>query len=237
MCLLAVRNGAISENPVPALKAPRVKREAVRAPSIEEIRQLRATLSAYDNRPVTRGAPAMRDLADIGDILIATGGRIGEVLALRWNDVDLESRTVTIAATIVRIPGEGAVIQEHPKSESSIRQLHLPLFAIDVLRRRASTRYNELVFPSASGTPRWPENVRTQWTNALKGTDLNWITTRSCRKAVATLLESSADIEAAMEQLGHSDRRITKTFYVEARIERPDNSALLDRFAGGSDGE
>lgn len=137
-------------------------------------------------------------------MLIATGARIGEILALRWSDVDFAGRTVTIEATVVRIAGKGVVIQEHPKSESSNRRLKLPLFAMDLLTRRRIDAYSELVFPSSTGTPRWPENIRTQWANAVRGTDLEWMTTRSCRKGVAAYLEAAVDIEAAKEQLGHS---------------------------------
>jgi integrase len=128
----------------------------------------------------------------------------------------------------------GMYIQEHPKSESSNRRLKLPLFAMDLLTRRRIDAYSELVFPSSTGTPRWPENIRTQWANAVRGTDLEWMTTRSCRKGVAAYLEAAVDIEAAKEQLGHSSSRITAKFYVPAKIDRLDNSGHLDQLAGSA---
>lgn len=161
MFSLAVRLGAIDTSPAAMLRGPRRRRKEVIAPTLEQIHMLRDLLSAHDRRDSSRGV-AIRDLGDIGDILIATGARIGEVLALRWNDIDLENRTLTIKATIVRSPGQGAVIQERPKTDSSTRRLKLPSFALDVLTRRRLDAYCELVFPASGGAVRWPENKRTR---------------------------------------------------------------------------
>lgn len=233
MFSLAVRLGAIDTSPAAMLRGPRRRRKEVIAPTLEQIHMLRDLLSAHDRRDSSRGV-TIRDLGDIGDILIATGARIGEVLALRWNDIDLENRTLTIKATIVRSPGQGAVIQERPKTDSSTRRLKLPSFALDVLTRRRLDAYCELVFPASGGAVRWPENIRTQWALAVRGTELEWMTPTSCRKAVATYLEAAEDIEAASEQLGHSSSRITSRFYVPAKIDRSDFSSRLDALGGGA---
>lgn len=131
------------------LKGPRRRRKEVVAPTLEQIHLLRDLLAAHDRRDSARGV-VIRDLGDVGDILIATGARIGKVLALRWSDIDLENRTLTIRATIVRSPGQGAVIQERPKTDSSTRRLKLPSFALDVLTRRRLDAYCELVFPASA---------------------------------------------------------------------------------------
>lgn len=233
MFSLAVRHGALDTSPATMLKGPPRRRKEVVAPTLDEIHLLRELLAAHDRRESSRGL-VIRDLGDIGDILIATGARIGEVLALRWRDVDLGNRTVTIRATIIRSPGQGAIIQERPKTDSSTRRLKLPTFALEVLTRRRLDAYCDLVFPASGGAVRWPENIRTQWALAVRGTELEWMTPTSCRKAVATYLEAAEDIEAASEQLGHSSSRITSRFYVPQKIDRSDFSMRLDALGGST---
>nr|WP_172582523.1 site-specific integrase [Subtercola boreus] len=234
MLQLAVRHGAAESNAAAELRPPAVERSEVRAPSIDDIRTLRTALQAYDRIPGIRG-DSVHDLADLADVLVATGCRIGEALALRWDDVSIDDGRVTISATVTRIPGRGLERQEHPKTESSNRTLALPSFARDVLVRRRVAAYSEWVFPSANGTLRWPENVRTQWASALKGSTVAWITTKSCRKAVATLLKATDGLDAAKEQLGHSDVGVTSRHYVEQVLERPNRAAVLDAFAQSSE--
>jgi integrase len=225
---LAIRSGALDENPVAHVKGPRRERRPVVAPGLDEIQMLRGLLAAHDQR-IVAGGTALRDLADIGDVLLGTGARIGEIMALTWPHVDLDEGAVTIASTVVRIAGEGITIQGFPKSEASVRRLFVPDFTRNVLVRRRAESYCELVFPSSTGTPRWPENVRYQWSNALRGSPLEGLTPRACRKAVATFLEEQEDLEAAAGQLGNGSTAVTKRFYVRTRIDRADHSGKLNK--------
>lgn len=227
MMSLAVRYGAAASSTATELRLPERQRAVVRAPKVEEVRALRQALRAYDAVPAHRDG-SIHDLADFGDVLLGTGCRPGEALALRWDDVDLEAGWVTIEATVVRVPGKGLLRQEAPKSESSRRKLALPPFVLDALVRRRVNAYSALVFPSAVGTLRWPENVRQQWNTALRGTAVEWMTPKDCRKAVATVL----GVDDAREQLGHSkDSTVTSRHYVEKPLERPDQAARLEIFA------
>lgn len=72
--------------------------------------------------------------------VLATGARIGEVLALRWVDValDADRPNLTINATIETEPSKGTYRKASPKSDSSVRAVVLPGFAIAVLRRRSA---------------------------------------------------------------------------------------------------
>ena len=226
MMSLAVRYGASPSNVADELRLPKRKDSAVRAPTVEEVRALRTAMRRWDAKPPYRDG-SIRDLADLTDVLLGTGCRPGEALALRWDDIDLDGGWVTIAATVTRAEGEGLVRQEQPKSDASRRRLALPRFLLDALTSRRVHAYNEWVFPSAVGTLRWPENVRSQWNSALKGTDVAWMTPKDCRKAVATAL----GVEAAQLQLGHSDSAVTSRHYIERPLERPDVAARLEAFA------
>lgn len=234
MFALAVRHGAAPANTAASLLMPSIEDEEVRAPTVAEVKQLRTALTAFDQVKPVRG-DSIRDLADIGDMLLATGARIGEVLALRWGDIDLDTRKVKITATVSRTRGEGLFRQDIPKTDKSNRILTIPQFAVDMLVRRRVSSYCEWAFPSAGGTLRWPENIRTQWVAAVKGTSVEWITTRSCRKAVATLIEATDGAEGAADQLGHAGTRVTKKHYLARDITREDRSSQLDVFAESSE--
>ena len=77
------------------------------------------------------------DMLDVVDIMLATGARIGEALAIRWKDIDLKSEkpTVTVKRNIVYMPRQGLTIQDHPKPPIPPKIL-LPAFAVEMLLRR-----------------------------------------------------------------------------------------------------
>jgi integrase len=78
---------------------------------LAELEDLRAKLTA-DPRAV------YLDLPDLVDFMTATGLRIGEALAVRWQAADLDAGTVEVQATIVRIKGKSVVLMEKPKSKA-----------------------------------------------------------------------------------------------------------------------
>ncbi|MBT2515465.1 tyrosine-type recombinase/integrase [Arthrobacter sp. ISL-30] len=110
------------------------------------------------------------------DIFLATGARIGEVLAIRWKDIDLQAKlpTITISGTVIVEGGRTAYRQEHPKTKAGFRTMKLPQFAAETLKRRcAAERPNpeDMLFPSSTGTLRSPHNFRRQWRDARAGSD------------------------------------------------------------------
>ena len=174
MFALAARHDAAPRNIVRDTAAVRVASKEVRALTVTEVRALRAGLRA-DKRAV-RG-----DVPDVVDAMLATGARIGEILALRWKDVDLAATvpTVTISGTVVRVTGQGMTIQDHPKSAAGRRRLTIPTFLVEVLLRRqvdqTETTAFDVVFPSAAGTLRDPTNFRDQWRQARDKLGMTWV--------------------------------------------------------------
>jgi integrase len=77
-------------------------------------------------------------MADIIDLMLATGCRIGEVLALRWSDLDLDGDLpiLTVSGTIKTETGKGTYRKATPKTDTSRRTVVLPRFAAELLRVR-----------------------------------------------------------------------------------------------------
>ncbi len=239
MFALAVRHGAIATNPVRDTGRLRKPRRAVEALSTQDLDSVRSIIRGWQ-APIP-GKPGPRhtgDLGDITDLMLATGARIGEILALRWEDLDLAASrpTLTICGTLVFVKGKGVFRQAWTKSDAGYRRVILPRFAVAVLMARkinATENPHDAIFTSRRGTWLSPNNVRRQWRQARADTDLAWVTPHTFRKTVATLIDKEANTKSAAAQLGHSSEDVTTTYYIAKPAVAPDVSDILEQL--GSD--
>jgi integrase len=244
---IAVRFDFLSHNPVRDTPRPTPKKSAVRALTPDELDELRERVQNYsrhqtvDEYGVVRPKLGQRPGADLEDILmllIATGARIGELLALKWDQVDLDSPipTVTFSATLVvpRAAGERLFRQNFRKGDAPPLTVVLPPFAVTALRRRRAkpTFQNPENALFVTGTGNWvsPANVRRSW-RAARGDNFDWVTPHTLRKTVATLVKETYGVEAAQVQLGHANTRVTEAHYIQRVTLAPDMSDALNKFA------
>lgn len=235
---LAVRHGALDSNPLRDVAPVPTKRSTVRALTVNEVVALRAGLAAWQSEEQpNRRHRRTTDLLDVVDLMLATGCRISEALALRWSDVNLgETPTVTIAGAVIVDPDRGVVLQDHPKSSGSRQTYRLPQFAVNMLLRRQVEQLEgntyDVVFPSSTGTLRDPSNFRKQWRTARQALGFEWVAPHTFRKSVGTILANTQGLAAASRQLGHSNEQITAKHYVQRLAEAPDMSQVLEAFGG-----
>ncbi|QNJ56267.1 tyrosine integrase [Gordonia phage Ohgeesy] len=253
MLTLAAQHDAIERNPMvdTARRSSKPMTEA-RALSIDELQQLRiriATWSGTNQFGPKRGV----DFPDLADCLIGSGGRISEVLAFQWEHIqwatDLAPAMVYLAGAINK-RGE---YQPRPKTATSQHWLILPDFMVSALERQRQRELPSndlgLVFPSRDGGPRTTANTRRQFRDARRtvvlGDDgaadgpadmFEWVTPKTFRKTVATLLADEIGMEAAAEQLGHTSPEITRRHYVQRKLVTGDVRHVLDRLAPVSRG-
>jgi integrase len=152
-------------------------------------------------------------LADVIVMFAATGVRIGELMGLRrGEDIDVEGRRVRVAGKVIRIAGRGLVREEFPKSESGKREMVLPAFAVDMLVDRPAR--GVMLFESSAGTLRDPDTVARQWRQVRAALGLDWVTSHSFRKTVATILDQEGlTARVAADQLGHAQVSMTSDVY------------------------
>lgn len=226
---LAVRHGAMQSNPVPATTTGAQRRARPVSPDKGQVIGIRSRFLEWDGMLNKRNEPRASRLLDACDMLIGTGMRTGELLALKWDSVDLLNATVTIRRTIATGEDGKIFVQEFPKTDDSERTLHLPPHVSHMLTRR--DRSSEFVFPSVTGTFWSPANFRARWREALKGTEYEGVTPRAFRKLVATTLERSLGSRAAGDQLGHASDATTKAHYIEPSRLGPETQVLSDLFS------
>lgn len=206
------------------IAVPVAKKQHLDASGIRELRR-RSEQWQGDTRPTP--------VTTILDVLAATGVRIGEVLALRWEDIDLDAGTVTIAGTVVdrdgkKSEGGGTQRQDHGKSDKAFRTLTLPGWIIPVLMERRVNADNNLVFPNAWGGLLGPNGFRRKF-REIRGEDMKWVTPKSYRAAVATIIAEEGDDAAAARQLGHESAAVTNRHYIKKADVAGDNTAALEK--------
>lgn len=217
---LAVRHDAIPTSPV---HRPKQETKALRVRDLSEIRAaVRRWINADRSGPKATG-----DMADIIDLMLATGCRIGEILALRWSDLDLDGELpiLTVSGTI-------------KTSDASRRTVVLPRFVAELLRVRrefATPNENDAVFANRNGTWHQVVNIERRWRQIRKDTGFEWVTPHTFRKTVATLISEAATSELASRQLGHSSSQVIRDHYIAKPPVSADLSELLERLAERDD--
>ncbi|WP_232490902.1 tyrosine-type recombinase/integrase [Mycobacterium dioxanotrophicus] len=234
----AVLAGAIGSNPVRELGTRRKRKTDKRtkgAPALG-VDQVRALLTALEGSEVCK----QKDLRDPVIVFAATGLRRSEVLALRWEDVDLDGRVLTAAFSVVRLKGKGLVRQDRTKGGGEARTLPLPRFAVDALRRRkdewSGPNTAGVIFPSSTGTLRDPDNMGKQWREVRTSLGLPDVTSHSFRKTVATMIDDAGlSARIGADQLGHARPSMTQDVYMSRGQVHTEVADVLDKAVGISD--
>lgn len=247
---LAVSYDIMPINPLEHLPKRSNKLAKVRALTTEEIIELRQGIADYysgrinqDGRIVSK--PRQRSCINLPafmDMLLATGCRPGELLALRWKDIDLDSTppTVLIAATIVSAAGK-AIRQEGTKTGKQ-RTLILPPYAVHLLMSMKSGTVfddpDDPVFRSQRNIYFHVGSANNAWKIARRAAGRGdhekfaWVTFRTMRKTIATLIDRASSDEEAAAQLGHASTSMTHRHYIEARaMVAPDLTEILQGIA------
>lgn len=232
ICGLGVRWNLLEYNPVRETESPPRGKSDKKVMTPEEVTMLIGRAVAWRDAPMPRGGSRRgSDIVEILTTLMATGERIGEVLALLWTDIEhLDDPTRPAAVTITGTVDKKGKRQPIPKSEYGYRRLLLPNFGREaLLRQRDRGLPFDVVFPSRAGTVQWTSNARRTW-REIRGDDYKWVTPKSFRKTAATAIDREFGAEAAAAQLGHSSPDITRKHYIDRAHQAPDNTAALDAF-------
>lgn len=231
----AVRLDLIGANPAVGISSRASVLDPVRALTAAEVAQLRAAALEWEDAPrkVANRPWGRRRIAASIDVLLGTGVRTGELLALRRvEDLDLSvsPATLDVSGTIVR--DGGIVRQPTPKSRTSERMSYLPTFAAESIRRHLDeVPPGEVgaLFPSMTGTWWDVSNYGRMFREVRTLAGLEWVTPKSLRKTVATTL----GLDLGSAQLGHSGTAITARHYVEQlRIGPAEVVGLMDDLVG-----
>jgi integrase len=237
MFTLAVRFDVAAVNPIAEARPRKAERRVVRACTAEEFARIAAAVREYAETPAP-GPRRGKYLPAFVQLAVATGARPGEVLAIRWEDVDLlaDPPTVLINGTIndhQKIPGLAVHRQDSRKHSAPPLTTILPAHGVEALTELfGDTGPAGLVFKNRDGGPMSAANLRRSMRAALPE-DLRWCTPHSFRRTAGTVVRDAHGVEAAQQQLGHARLATTEGHYVQKKSTGPDARKALDAFMGG----
>ena len=152
---------------------------------------------------------------------LTTGIRRGELVALLWDDLDLETQTLSISKSAGRINGEVKVTQ--PKTANSVRTIYLPQETIDLLiQEHAKHPGNPIMFPSpVTGNLYGPDCIGRLHKNLLKKAGITEnIPFHGLRHTFATLaIQQGIDAKTVSSILGHYSAGFTLDTYTHVTNE------------------
>lgn len=242
MFSMAVRFDVIATNPIREAKTATSEKKPARALTAMELEEVRQAVKVYCAPDPGRNGPKQRApmLPAYIELLAATGDRPGEVLAIRWSEVDLLSdpATVTVSGTLIDhsfISGKPLHRQDARKGDAPPHTVMLPKFGVKVLKGLwdITGSIDGPVLTNRGGDWVSASNIATALREALAPyPHLKWVTPKSFRKTVATVVRDELGIDAAQQQLSHAKRDTTEQHYAQRRTTGPDARAVLDKFAG-----
>jgi integrase len=202
----------IGHNPAEAVNRPKVPRKEMRV--LNESQVITLINSAKGSRFET-----------LFWVAVTTGLREGEILGLKWSDIDWVTRRLSVQRQVQRLKNQGSVFSS-PKSEAGERAVLLSMDTIKRLRGYHAVqsyeklfagdrwRENDLIFPSTVGTPLDQRNLYRNFKTILRQAELPEIRFHDLRHTAATLmLPQGINPKVVQERLGHADITLTLNTY------------------------
>jgi integrase len=224
-----VRDGLIGRNVAALARPPRVVRREMRPLSASEVRELLETTADDEYGPLWA-------------LAVGSGLRLGEILGLSWNDVDLEAGRLVVRRAMARAD-EGWALAE-PKTARSRRTVELPAMAREALGARRTRqeadrtaagsawqdRGLELVFTDTVGRPLTPAIVSDAWRRTRRRLGLG-VRFHDLRHTYASLLlGAGVPLKVVSDALGHSTIALTADTYAHLTPElRREAADAMDR--------
>jgi len=197
------------------------------ADSVDPPQARRNEMQIWDESEIVRFLQAAQNTPYhvLFTLAIYSGARRGELLALRWQDIDLDTGQMSISRSLHQIGTRFVFTQ--PKTEKSRRLVALPSTVILLLRQlRESSEYlrarmnmsvsnNDLIFTaSIDGKPLRPNSVSRAWTIIARRAGLKVIRFHDARHTHASLLlKQGTHLKIISERLGHANISVTADTY------------------------
>jgi len=207
----AAQWGVVHQNAAALVDAPSVAATEIDVLTPDQVQTVLKTLKG-------------RPIYTLAVVALGTGMRRGEMLALRWQDVDLNGAVLQVERSLEQTKAAGLVFKA-PKTKYGRRQITLPASTVAELRThwrlqqetRLATgqgRANDgLVFGQWDGSPRSPNAVTKEWAAAMAKAKIK-ATLHSLRHTHASvLIASGLDVLTISRRLGHGSPAITLTVY------------------------
>ena len=196
---LAVAQKIIPANPTNACELPKVEHQEMQTIPAEQ-------LQAFLDEARATGVYEMYYIA------LATGLRRGELLGLKWQDIDWKNGIIKVRRQVARVDGQ--IVEAPPKTKNSYRAVSISPQAIEVLREQKRKTNDTYVFPSPNGGPISPDSVNNMLKRVLERAGIPKVRFHDLRHTFATIaLQNGVDIKTVSGMLGHFSAGFTLDTY------------------------
>jgi integrase len=208
----AVKEGILGRNPVDAVQRPKVEQKEFQV--LNEAQAQRLVIASQESR-----------FGMLFYLALVTGMREGELLGLKWSDLDWNKGTLNVQRQLRRVPGKGYLMIP-PKTRAGRRQVKLGQGTLERLadhrghleleKRAIGARWveNDLIFPNILGKPMTSKHMMLAFKRILQENGLPNIRFHDLRHTSITfLLDSGTPINTVQRRAGHSKASITTDTY------------------------
>lgn len=196
---LAKSQKLISSNPTDACALPKLEHREMKTLTADQ-------LASFLREAKESGVYEMYYLE------LATGLRRGELLGLKWDDIDLANGVIHVRRQIARINGD--VVEAPLKTKNAYRTLSIGPDAVSILKTLCINAKNNYVFPSPTGGPISPDSVLHMLHRVLTRAGLPKVRFHDLRHTFATLaLQNGVDVKTVSGMLGHFSAGFTLDTY------------------------
>lgn len=195
----AVAQKILTENPCKTVSLPKVEHKEMHTIPSNQLQAFLAEAKATG-------------VYEMYYIALATGLRRGELLGLKWQDIDWENGILTVRRQVARVNGE--IVEAPLKTKNSYRTVSISPQAAEVLRQQKSQTRDQYVFPSPNGGPISPDSVNHMLQRVLERAGIPKVRFHDLRHTFATLaLQNGVDIKTVSGMLGHFSAGFTLDTY------------------------
>jgi integrase len=209
---LALKGETVARNVASVITPPKIEAEEIGCLAADQIGLVLAALANHWLYPIVA-------------LALASGSRRGELLALRWNDIDLSGATLRVERSLEET--KNGLRFKVPKTKYGRRTITLPPNAIETLRahrrRQLELRMalglgkpdtDALVFCTPDGAPMAPSRVSGAWRDVVAAKKLPRVSFHSLRHAHASaLIARGTDVVTVSRRLGHGSPVVTLSVY------------------------
>ena len=196
---LAVAQKIIPSNPTDACELPKVEHREMQTIPEEQLQAFLAEAKATG-------------VYEMYYIELATGLRRGELLGLKWQDIDWKNGIIKVRRQIARVDGQ--IVEAPLKTKNSYRTVTISPQAIEVLKQQRAKTHDQYVFPSPNGGPISPDSVNNMLKRVLARAGIPKVRFHDLRHTFATIaLQNGVDIKTVSGMLGHFSAGFTLDTY------------------------
>ena len=196
---LAVVQKIIPTNPTNACELPKVEHQEMQTIPAEQ-------LQAFLEEARASGVYEMYYIE------LATGLRRGELLGLKWQDIDWKNGIIKVRRQVARVDGQ--IVEAPLKTKNSYRAVTISQQAIEVLKEQKRKTNDAYVFPSPNGGPISPDSVNNMLKRVLERAGIPKVRFHDLRHTFATIaLQNGVDIKTVSGMLGHFSAGFTLDTY------------------------